>query len=280
MCCGAWTRCWSAARWTRCWGCCCLQYPGWKLGGLYLKAPVALERLRHNSVRWPSTLPTVVWMAHLVLNIMLFAGLACFGVASGDDPPVWGVLLMAVVVLKELFFLLYWILKVEPAQEEPTRRSPYPARPWWSELVGDLLLLPFALLSFSCLWQMLVARNPIHYSSPGDAVVELALAVFVFLLLFAASRSLYVIEEWANPARQVAHRRLGPQHLAQPGPGGGILADGLTHPAKFMPLETAFPRRSTRRLLILQSVLGVFFFLVRPVPVCANPAAVRPQQNR
>jgi uncharacterized membrane protein YoaK (UPF0700 family) len=45
---------------------------------------------------------------------------------------------------------------------------------------------------------MLVARNPIHYSSPGDAAVELALAVFVFLMLFAASRSLYVIEEWAT----------------------------------------------------------------------------------
>jgi hypothetical protein len=195
-----------------------LAVPWLELAGMYFKAPAVLERLRQGSARWPSTFPTVVWMAHLVLNVMLFVGFACFGVVSGDDPPLWGVLLMLAVVLKELFFLLYWILKVEPAQaraanpagegeartaqHSETLPSPspslYPARPWWSELAGDLLLLPFALLSFSCLWQMLVARNPIHYSSPGDAVVELALAVFVFLMLFAASRSLYVIEEWAT----------------------------------------------------------------------------------
>jgi hypothetical protein len=185
-----------------------LAVPWLELAGMYFKAPAVLERLRQGSARWPSTFPTVVWMAHLVLNVMLFVGFACFGVVSGDDPPLWGVLLMLAVVLKELFFLLYWTMKVEPAQaravrpveESGTRHSPspYPARPWWSELAGDLLLLPFALLSFSCLWQMLVARNSIHYSSPGDAAVELALAVFVFLMLFAASRSLYVIEEWAT----------------------------------------------------------------------------------
>jgi hypothetical protein len=185
-----------------------LVVPWLELAGMYFKAPVVLERLRQGAARWPSTFPTVVWMAHLVLNVMLFVGFACFGVVSGDDPPLWGVLLMVAVVLKELYFLLYWTLKVEPVQARATSSaedsearhspSPYPARPGWSELAGDLLLLPFALLSFSCLWQMLVARSPIHYSSPGDAVVELALAVFVFLLLFAASRSLYVIEEWAT----------------------------------------------------------------------------------
>ena len=175
-----------------------LAVPWLELAGLYFKAPPVLERLR-QAPRWPSNLPTVVWMAHLVLNVMLFVGFACFGVDTNQDPPLWGVLLMAAVVIKELAYLLYWIMKVEPAQARGAiHLSPYPARPWWSELVGDLLLLPFALLSFSCLWQMLVARNPIHYSSPGDAVVELALAVFVFLLLFAASRSLYVIEEWAT----------------------------------------------------------------------------------
>jgi hypothetical protein len=177
-----------------------LVVPWLELAGLYLKAPVVLARLRTNSARWPTTLPIVVWMAHLVLNIMLLVGFACFGVNSGDDPPLWGVLLMAAVVIKELFFLLYWTLKVEPGKEP--RETRFLQETWFlRELAGDLLLLPFALLSFSCLWQMLVARNPIHYSSPGDAAVELALAVFVFLLLFTASRSLYVIEEWPDAFR-------------------------------------------------------------------------------
>jgi len=59
-----------------------------------------------------------------------------------------------------------------------------------------LLLAPFAFLGFTGFWDLLIARNPIHWSHPGDALVELSLAVTVFLVLFAASRSIYLIEEW------------------------------------------------------------------------------------
>ena len=177
-----------------------LAAPWIELAGLYLVTPVVLSRMRNGAARWPTTLPSLVWMAHLVLNIMLFVGFACFGVSSGDDPPLWGVLLMAAVVLKELGYLLFWTMKVEPGKETRFRlkETEMLCDPAWREFAGDLLLLPFALLSFSCLWQMLVARNPIHYSSPADAALELGLAAFVFLMLFAAIRSLYFIEEWAT----------------------------------------------------------------------------------
>ena len=181
-----------------------LAAPWIELAGLYLVTPVVLSRMRNGAARWPTTLPSLVWMAHLVLNIMLFVGFACFGVSSGDDPPLWGVLLMAAVVLKELGYLLYWIMKVEPARNHTREKTRFLGEigflqnPAGREFLGDLLLLPFALLSFGCLWQMLVARNPIHYSSPADAALELGLAVFVFLMLFSAIRSLYFIEEWAT----------------------------------------------------------------------------------
>jgi hypothetical protein len=177
-----------------------LGAPFLELAGFYLVAPALIDRLA-QAPRQPSTLPGLVWLAHFLITlVLLLNGFACFQFDTTNGPPLLGVLVLAVVVIKEIGYLLYWIDRTDPEHLEfrsrltslglrqPSARA---------QISAGLLLAPFAFLGFTGFWDLLIARNPIHWSHPGDALVELGLAVFVFLVLFAASRSIYLIEEWA-----------------------------------------------------------------------------------
>jgi hypothetical protein len=177
-----------------------LSAPFIEMAGFILVTPSLLDRLA-QAPRQPSSLPALVWMAHLILNIVLLLnGFACIGFDTRNGPPLLGIILLAAMVIKELWYLLYWVFQADPKRlaslahqhfRRPRLESPS------SQFLAWLLLAPFAALSFTGFWGLLVARNPIHYSQPGGAVVELALAVFVFLVIFAGARSIYLIEEWA-----------------------------------------------------------------------------------
>jgi hypothetical protein len=174
--------------------------PFLELAGFYFLVPGLVERLA-QAPRQLTSLPVLVWMAHLVLTLVLMLnGFACLQLEAADNPPLLGVIYLAAVVIKELFYLLYWIMQADPerlarssvrwqALHHPHRLSQE------KQLLAGLLLVPFSTLSFTGFWGLLIARSPIHWSSPGDAAVELALAVFVFLVVFAASRGIYLIEE-------------------------------------------------------------------------------------
>ena len=177
-----------------------LSAPFLELAGFYLVAPALIDRLA-QAPRQPVTLPGLVWMAHLVITlVLLLNGFACFQFDTTKGPPFLGVVVLAVVVIKEIWFLLYWVDRTDPERFKPaSRHDTLKSRQVSADtqVFASLLLVPFAFLGFTGFWDLLVARNPIHWSQPGDALVELGLAVFVFLVLFAASRSIYLIEEWA-----------------------------------------------------------------------------------
>jgi hypothetical protein len=177
-----------------------LSAPFLELAGFYLVAPALIDRLA-QAPRQPSTLPGLVWLAHFLITlVLLLNGFACFQFDTTHGPPLLGVLVLAVVVIKEIGYLLYWIDRTDPEHVElrsrlsSLRSHPVSAK---DQIFASLLLAPFAFLGFTGFWDLLIARNPIHWSQPGDALVELGLAVFVFLVLFAACRSIYLIEEWA-----------------------------------------------------------------------------------
>jgi hypothetical protein len=177
-----------------------LSAPFLELAGFYLVAPPLIDRLG-QAPRQPNTLPGLVWLAHFMITlVLLLNGFACFQFDTTNGPPLLGVLVLAVVVIKEIGYLLYWIDRTDPQHLEfRSPRSSPSSRPLSAntQIFAGLLLAPFAFLGFTGFWDLLIARNPIHWSRPGDALVELALAVFVFLVLFFASRSIYLIEEWA-----------------------------------------------------------------------------------
>jgi hypothetical protein len=177
-----------------------LSAPFLELAGLVRVVPALLDRLA-GAPRQPSSLPALVWMAHLVLNVVLLLnGFACIGFDTQNGPPLLGIILLAAMVIKEVWYLLYWVVQDDPHRlaSVSLRRSArlHPVSPA-SQFLAWLLLAPFTAFSFTGFWGLLIARSPIHYSQPGDAVVELALAVFVFLLIFAGARSVFLIEEWA-----------------------------------------------------------------------------------
>jgi hypothetical protein len=168
--------------------------PFLELAGFYMVAPSLMDRLA-QAPRQPNTLPVVVWQAHLVLSIVLLLnGFACLQFDTKNSPPLLGIVLVAAMIIKEIGYLLYWIMQSDD-KHRLIRRPPLvnPGR----QLTASLLVMPFTGLGFTGMWDLLIARNPIHWSQPGDAALELALAVFIFLLLFAASRSIFFIEEWA-----------------------------------------------------------------------------------
>jgi hypothetical protein len=140
-------------------------------------------------------------MAHLVITlVLLLNGFACFQFDTTNGPPLLGIVVLAAVVIKEIWYLLYWIDRTDPEHFKLTSRLYFLRSRQGSantQIFASLLLAPFAFLGFTGFWDLLIARNPIHWSQPGDALLELGLAVFVFLVLFAASRSIYLIEEWA-----------------------------------------------------------------------------------
>jgi hypothetical protein len=171
-----------------------LAAPFLELAGLTLVAPSLIDRLA-QAPRRPNTLPVVVWQAHMVLSVVLLLnGFACLQFDTSHGPPLLGIVILAATIIKEIAYLLYWIDQSDVKHRANRRRLPVtPAR----QLLASLLVMPFTALGFTGMWDLLIARNPIHWSSPGDAVIELALAIFTFLLLFAASRSIFLIEEWA-----------------------------------------------------------------------------------
>lgn len=177
-----------------------LGIPFLELAGFYLIVPTLLDRLA-QAPRKPNTLPILVWQAHLVLNVVLLLnGFSCVGFDPNSGPPILGIVLVAVLVIKEVGYLLYWVVQTDPKRfasysfiRAAKRRSISPS----AQFLGGLLLAPFAMLSFTGFWSLLIARSPIHWSQPADAAVELALAIFIFLLVFAAARSVFIIEEWA-----------------------------------------------------------------------------------
>lgn len=180
-------------------GAALLGAPFLEMAGFYLMAPPLLGRLA-QAPRQRSTLPALVWLAHLVVSVVLLLnGFACLGFDAKSGPPVLGIGLVAVMVIKELGYLLYWVVQTDPEHLAGARRrfavkrKVSPA----SQLLGGLLLVPFAALGFTGFWGLLIARSPIHWSRPGDAIVELGLVVFIFFVVFAAVRSIYLIEEWA-----------------------------------------------------------------------------------
>ena len=177
-----------------------LSAPFLELAGFYLVAPALLDRLA-QAPRQPNTLPALVWMAHLVMTlVLLLNGFACFQFDTSHGPPLLGIVLLAAVVIKELWYLLYWIDRTDPKRLAIVSHRRYTGSRQIgpiTQIYAGLLLAPFAFLGFTGFWDLLIARNPIHWSVPPDALLELALAVFVFLVLFAASRSIYLIEEWA-----------------------------------------------------------------------------------
>jgi len=179
-----------------------LSAPFLELAGFYLAAPGLIQRLA-QAPRRPNTLPILVWQAHLVLSIVLLLnGFACIEFDTRNGPPLLGIVLVAALIVKEVGILLYWIIQTDPKRLEAARWRSEAQRPQQAgsdatRLAASLLVMPFAALGFTGFWNLLVARNPIHWSQPGDAAVELALAVFIFMLVFAAARSIFLIEEWA-----------------------------------------------------------------------------------
>ncbi len=171
-----------------------LLAPFLELAGFYLVAPSLMDRLA-QAPRRPNTLPVVVWQAHLVLSVVLLLnGFACLQFDTSNGPPLLGIVVLAVTIIKEIANLLYWIMQSDDKHRQIRRRPPLSTG---RQLTASLLVLPFAALGFTGMWDLLIARSPIHWSRPGDAAVEVALAIFIFLLLFGASRSIYLIEEWA-----------------------------------------------------------------------------------
>ncbi len=139
--------------------------------------------------RRPNTLPVEVWQAHLVLSVVLLLnGFACLQLDTTNGPPLLGIVVLAVRIIKEIAYLLYWIIQSDDKHCQIRRRPPVSAG---KQLTASLLVLPFAALGFTGMWDLLIARSPIHWSSPEDAAVELALAIFITLLLFGASRSIF-----------------------------------------------------------------------------------------
>jgi hypothetical protein len=181
-----------------------LAAPFLELAGFYLKVPPMLQRMQAQAIRWPDSLPIAVWMAHLVLTfVVLITGFFTLGLtdAPTSSPPVLGVIILVAVVVKEIWFLLYWITHAfdrPTGPARPARRQFQEAPPESIELLGDLLLMPFATLGFTSMWGMLIARQPIDWASPGDAAVELGISIFIFVVVFAAARSIYLIEERAT----------------------------------------------------------------------------------
>ena len=177
-----------------------LAAPFLELVGCYFLVPGLIGRLV-QAPRPLSSLPALVWMAHLVLSIVtMLNGFACLQLEASDNPPLLGVLYLAAVVIKELGYLLYWVVQADPKrlQRASVRwkalHHPHMLSPG-QQLSAGLLLVPFSVLSFTGFWNLLIARQPVHWSSPGDAAVELGVAVFIFLVIFAASRGIYLIEE-------------------------------------------------------------------------------------
>ncbi len=171
-----------------------LAAPFLELAGLYLVAPALIDRLA-QAPRRPNTLPVVVWQAHMIQSVVLLLnGFACLQFDTTNGPPLVGIVLLAAMVIKEIFYLLYWIEQSDEKHRKIRRRPPVTTS---TQLTASLLVIPYTVLGFTGMWDLLIARHPIHWSSPGDAVVELALAIFIFLVLFAASRSIFFIEEWA-----------------------------------------------------------------------------------
>jgi hypothetical protein len=177
-----------------------LSAPFLELAGYHLVAPALIDRLA-QAPRQSANLPGLVWLAHFLITlVLLLNGFACFQFDTTNGPPIWGVVVLAIVVIKEIWYLLYWIDRTDPERLKLAARLDFLKSRQVSadtQIYASLLLAPFAFLGFTGFWDLLVARNPIHWSQPGDALVELGLAVFVFLVLFAASRSIYLIEEWA-----------------------------------------------------------------------------------
>jgi hypothetical protein len=177
-----------------------LAAPFLELAGFYLIVPAMIDRLS-QAPRQPGTLPVLVWQAHLVLNIVLLLnGFSCIGFDPDSGPPLLGIVLMALMIIKEVGYLLYWVVQTDPKRfasfsfiHAAQKRTIQPTH----QFLAGLLLTPFAMLSFSGFWSLLIARQPIHWSQPEDAAVELALAIFIFLVVFFAARSVYLIEEWA-----------------------------------------------------------------------------------
>ena len=91
-----------------------LSAPFLELAGFYLVAPALIDRLA-QAPRQPVTLPGLVWMAHLVITlVLLLNGFACFQFDTTKGPPVLGVVVLAVVVIKEIWYLLYWVDRTDP----------------------------------------------------------------------------------------------------------------------------------------------------------------------
>ena len=178
--------------------------PFLELAGLRMVAPALIDRLA-QAPRQPNSLPIVVWQAHMVLSVvMLLNGFSCLQFDTTNGPPLLGIVLLAAMVIKEIAYLLYWIDRSD-SKHRRIRRPPVTAS---MQLSASLLVMPYTALGFTGMWDLLIARRPIHWSQPADAVVELALAVFIFLVLFAASRSTFN-RGMGFPARAMAGAVVG-----------------------------------------------------------------------
>ena len=80
-----------------------------------VRMPSGSESTTGAITHQPSSLPVLVWMAHLVLSIVtMLNGFACLQLEASEAPPLLGVLYLAAVVIKELGYLLYWVVQADP----------------------------------------------------------------------------------------------------------------------------------------------------------------------
>jgi hypothetical protein len=161
-----------------------------ELPALFIKSKVIRARLKHKSEEG-SGLLMFGWMAHAVLSLLLFMfAVQSFGFSiTAQDLPLWITIGMFLVVIKELAYLLGMILATEPLKESPKASK---------EFLADIILIAFACVSFTTLWELSAQQPGFHLSSYslGEAIAQGIAAFMIFLIAFYGSRLPFFIEEF------------------------------------------------------------------------------------
>jgi hypothetical protein len=169
-----------------------------ELAGMALKAPDLRRRLhRHDKIASTRGWSFLIWIVHVTLNvILLMTAMQALGIpiAQAETIPSAQTALMigfTLVIFKELGILFWWLnLDIVPTGAEISS-IPHPLHP----AMADLLLLAYSAIAFTSLWDWTAATTPIHITNLVSAGVEYLAGSLLFLITFAASRGLLLLEE-------------------------------------------------------------------------------------
>ena len=137
----------------------------------------------------------LLWMFHTVISIvLLFTVAGAFGVKieEGVELPVWLMVAIPVVVIKELWLLMGLFGSNSENTEE---RYDRPNRKEW---VLDGILILYACVGYSCTWAVLVRNVGMDRDEPVMYIVNLLVSFLIFLIFYLPLRIPYWLEEIAR----------------------------------------------------------------------------------